>query len=56
MDTSDQTARQFYEEIKVRPNHTGFGFGNRVAILNVDLQKAYTFVDEFKTAYATHPR
>lgn len=37
MDTSDQTARQFYEEIKSRPNHAGFGFGNQVAILNVGL-------------------
>ncbi len=56
MDTSEQTARQFYEDIKAGPTRARFGFGEKLAIINLDLQNAYTSVGEFKTAYATHPR
>lgn len=56
MQTSDQTAREFYAEIKANPARARFGFGRKAAIVNVDLQKAYTSVDEFKTAYETDPK
>ncbi len=55
MEHSDKTAREFYEEIKANPSRARFGFGRKAAIVNVDLQKAYTSVEEFKTAYETDP-
>jgi maleamate amidohydrolase len=56
MDASHKTARQLYEELKARPTRARFGFGERAAIVNVDLQKAYTVVGEFTTAYETDPK
>ena len=51
MERSDKTARQLYEEVKANPTRKRFGFGRKPALINVDLQHAYTRVDEFKTAY-----
>jgi nicotinamidase-related amidase len=56
MDLSNKTARQLYEEIKAKPTRPRFGFGRKPAIVNIDLQKAYTCVGEFVTAYETDPR
>ena len=56
METSDLTAREYYEQIKARPDRPRFGFGSKAALVNVDLQKAYTCVGEFPTAYETNPR
>jgi len=56
METSDKTARQLYEEIKANPTRPRFGFGRKPAIVNIDLQKSYTNVGEFKTAYETDPK
>ncbi|MFO1363443.1 MAG: isochorismatase family protein [Burkholderiales bacterium] len=56
METSDKTARQLYEEIKRNPARRRFGFGARPALVNVDLQRAYTALGEFVTAYQTDPR
>ena len=56
MELSNKTARQLYEEVKARPTRRRFGFGSRPALVNVDLQKAYTAVGEFATAYQTDPR
>ena len=53
MEQSDKTARQLYEEIKANPSRKRFGFGRKPALINVDLQNAYTRVNEFKTAYET---
>ncbi|MGB1557295.1 MAG: isochorismatase family protein, partial [Oceanococcaceae bacterium] len=33
-----------------------FGYGKKAALVNIDLQKAYTAVGQFKTAYETDPR
>ncbi len=55
MQTSDLTPRQYWEQVKANPNRAKFGFGRKAAIINVDLQCAYTKVDEFKTAYETDP-
>jgi len=56
MEKSDKTARQLFEEIKRNPTRKRFGFGRKPALINVDLQKAYTAVGEFVTAYETDPR
>jgi maleamate amidohydrolase len=52
----DKTARQLFEEVMANPARTKFGFGEKLAIVNVDFQNAYTRIDEFKTAYETDPR
>ena len=56
MELSDKTARQIWQDIKANPIRAKFGFGKKAALINIDPQKAYTKVDEFKTAYATDPR
>jgi len=56
MELSDKTAREIYQEVKSNPARVKFGFGNKAALVNVDPQKAYTSVGEFKTAYETDPR
>ncbi len=55
MELSDKTARQIYEEVRANPARKEFGFGRKLAVVNVDVQKAYTLTEEFKTAYTTHP-
>ncbi len=56
MELSDKTARQIWQDVKANPNRAKFGFGSKAALINIDPQKAYTKVDEFKTAYETHPK
>ena len=56
METSDKSARQLFAEIKANPTRKRFGFGRKPALINIDLQKAYTSVGEFVTAYETDPR
>jgi len=56
METSDKTARQLFEDVKRNPTRKRFGFGRKPALINVDLQKAYTCVGEFITAYETDPK
>lgn len=56
MELSDKTAREIYQEVKSNPARAKFGFGKKAALVNVDPQKAYTAVGEFKTAYETDPR
>ncbi|NVE95570.1 isochorismatase family protein [Altererythrobacter sp. JGD-16] len=53
---SDKTARQIFEEVMANPARKKFGFGERLAIVNVDPQQAYTRLDMFKTSYETDPR
>ena len=55
MELSSKSARALFEELKQRPARAKFGFGRRVAIVNVDPQKAYTLPDEYVTAYETDP-
>ena len=51
-----KTARELFEQVKANPARAKFGFGSRVAIVNVDFQQAYTRPDLFpKTAYVTDP-
>lgn len=56
MELSDRTARQMWEAVKANPSRARFGYGKKAALVNIDLQCAYTRVDEFKTAYETDPR
>src|SRR5690606_11769838 len=56
MELSNKTARQIWEDVKANPSRARFGYGNRAVLVNIDLQCAYTKVDEFKTAYETDPR
>jgi nicotinamidase-related amidase len=56
MELSSKSARQLFQELKANPTRRRFGFGAQPALINVDLQKAYTCVGEFATAYETNPR
>jgi maleamate amidohydrolase len=56
METSSMTAREMYEALKAKPQRARFGFGRKPALVNVDLQNAYTRPAEFVTAYETDPR
>lgn len=56
MERSDKTARELYEELQAGPMRRSFGFGKRPALVNVDVQHAYTRPDEFITAYETDPQ
>ncbi len=51
-----RTARQIFDDVMANPARARFGFGENLAIVNVDFQNAYTRIDEFKTAYETDPR
>lgn len=55
MVSEDKTARQLFEEVMANPARRKFGFGERLAIVNVDVQQAYTRIDRFRTAYETDP-
>ena len=55
MELSSKTARELYAEVKNNPTRKKFGFGKKAVLVNIDLQVAYTKVDEFKTAYETDP-
>jgi maleamate amidohydrolase len=56
MISDGRTAREIFEEVMANPARARFGFGEKLAIVNVDFQNAYTRIDEFKTAYETDPR
>ncbi|MEM8814592.1 MAG: isochorismatase family protein [Pseudomonadota bacterium] len=56
MQTSDLTPREYWEQVKANPNRARFGFGEKAAVINIDLQRAYTDVATFKTAYETDPK
>ena len=50
-----RTAKAIFEEVMANPARRKFGFGDKAAIVNVDIQQAYTRTDRFKTAYETDP-
>jgi maleamate amidohydrolase len=56
MELSNKSARQLFAELKEKPTRARFGFGRKPALVNIDLQKAYTAVGEFATAYETDPK
>lgn len=56
MVSDGRTAKEIFEEVISNPERAKFGFGEKLAIINVDIQNAYTRIDEFKTAYEADPR
>ena len=55
MESSNITPREYFNNIKSNPNRSKFGFGKKPILVNIDIQKAYTRLDLFKTAYETDP-
>jgi maleamate amidohydrolase len=55
MVSDGRTARQLFDEVMANPARRKFGFGKRLAVINVDFQQAYTRIDKFATAYETDP-
>ncbi len=53
---NNQTAREIFADVMANPARAKFGFGSKLAIVNVDFQRAYTDITAFKTAYETDPR
>ena len=51
-----RTARAIFEDTMANPARAKFGFGERLAVVNVDVQQAYSRTDLYKTAYQTDPR
>jgi nicotinamidase-related amidase len=50
-----RTAKAIFEEVIANPARARFGFGRRLALVNVDFQRAYTDIHAFRTAYETDP-
>lgn len=55
MVSDGRTARQIFDEVMANPSRRKFGFGHKLAIVNVDFQRAYTDIEAFATAYETDP-
>ena len=55
METTTKTAKEIYFEVQANPARKRFGFGDKAVLVNIDVQKAYTRPDLFKTAYETDP-
>ena len=56
MVSDGRTARQIFEDVMANPARKKFGFGRKLALVNVDFQQAYTRIDRFATAYETDPK
>ncbi len=56
MQSTNKTAKEIYFEVKANPARKRFGFGEKAALINIDLQKSYTRTDLFTTAYESDPR
>lgn len=52
---SDRNARQIWAEWKANPKLPPIGMGERVCLLNVDLQRRYTDKASFASAYTADP-
>jgi maleamate amidohydrolase len=51
-----KSARELYLAALANPARAKFGFGSRIAVMNIDFQQAYTRPDLFpKSAYVTDP-
>jgi nicotinamidase-related amidase len=56
MVSDGRTAKEIFEAIRANPARARFGFGERLAIVNIDFQQAYTRPDLFPvSAYVTDP-
>ena len=52
----NRTAREIFADVMANPARAKFGFGSKLAIVNVDFQRAYTDMATFNTAYETDPQ
>jgi maleamate amidohydrolase len=52
---SDKTARQIWNDWKANPKLPPIGLGERICLLNVDLQRRYTDKGTFASAYEADP-
>jgi maleamate amidohydrolase len=52
----NRTAREIFADVMANPARAKFGFGSKLAIVNVDFQRAYTDIAAYKTAYETDLR
>jgi maleamate amidohydrolase len=52
---SDKSARQVYADLQKKPRPR-YGFGDRPALINVDLQRCFTELGTYPGAYETDPR
>ena len=55
MVSDGRTARQIFEQVMANPARRKFGFGQKLAIVNVDFQRAYTDIHAYPTAYESDP-
>lgn len=55
MVSDGKTAREIFGAVMANPARKKFGFGEKLAIVNVDIQRAYTDLASFKTSYETDP-
>ena len=53
--TSDKTMKEIFQDYQRAPKLPNFGMGGRVALLNVDLQRRYTDMATFSSAYEADP-
>lgn len=53
--TSTKTMREIFKDYQSAPKLPNFGMGQRVALLNVDLQRRYTDTATFSSAYEADP-
>lgn len=56
MQRTEKTSKQIYREYQANPRVPERGLGDRIALINVDLQRRYTDTETFASAYAGHPR
>ena len=56
MVSDGKSARDLFEAVMANPARKKFGFGEKLAVVNVDFQQAYTRIDRFATAYESDPR
>lgn len=50
-----KTSKQIFDEIMADADRPRFGFGRKLAIINIDFQNCYTRIDDYKTAFETDP-
>jgi nicotinamidase-related amidase len=55
MEFCSKTAREMFADLLATEGRARYGFGKKPALINVDLQKAYTLPEAFSTAYDGDP-
>jgi nicotinamidase-related amidase len=50
-----RTAKAIFDDVIANPARASFGFGEKLVVVNVDFQRAYTDITAFRTAYEADP-